>query len=142
MTLPVPHSGPQLAVSAAIFRDGKVLLVRGARPPAKGAYTLPGGRVEFDESVMDAVLREVREETGLSIEIIGLVRWQEMLPADTDGYGHFVILPFAARWTAGEAHVNDELHSAIWLAPEDIRDMPLTPGLMDVVARASAMVGV
>ena len=68
MTSGVPvssRSHPQLAVSGAIFRDGKVLLVRRARSPAKGFYSLPGGRVEFGESLHTALHREVDEETAL-----------------------------------------------------------------------------
>src|SRR5450755_3155567 len=59
---------PYLAVSAAIIRDGKVLVVRRARQPALGVYTLPGGAVETGETLMQAVTREVREETALDIE--------------------------------------------------------------------------
>jgi 8-oxo-dGTP diphosphatase len=69
---PLQPSHPQLAVSAAIFHDGKILLVRRARSPAKGFYSLPGGRVEFGESLHTALHREVDEETGLKIEIVGL----------------------------------------------------------------------
>ena len=65
-----PPSRPQLAVSAVIFRDGKVLLVRRARLPGKGFYSLPGGRVEFGESLHAALAREVDEETGLKIDIV------------------------------------------------------------------------
>ena len=70
-----PASRPQLAVSAVIFRDGKVLLVRRARSPGKGFYSLPGGRVEYGESLHTALAREVDEETGLKIEILGLAGW-------------------------------------------------------------------
>ena len=73
-------SRPQLAVSAAIFRDGRILLVRRARSPAKGFYTLPGGRVEFGESLHAALHREVAEETALTVEIVGLAGWREVLP--------------------------------------------------------------
>jgi len=87
-TSPVQPSHPQLAVSAAIFRDGKILLVRRARSPAKGFYSLPGGRVEFGESLHTALHREVDEETALKIEIIGPqpdgARWcREPVAADT-----------------------------------------------------------
>ena len=75
-----PPSHPQLAVSASIFRDGKILLVRRARSPAKGFYSLPGGRVEFGESLHAALYREVDEETALKIEIVGLAGWREVLP--------------------------------------------------------------
>src|SRR6266550_1942916 len=83
---PVQPSHPQLAVSAAIFRDGKILLVRRARSPAKGFYSLPGGRVEFGESLHTALHREVEEETALRIEIIDLAAWREVVP-ETGGGG-------------------------------------------------------
>ena len=70
MSATVAPSHPQLAVSAAIFRDNKILLVRRARSPSKGFYSLPGGRVEFGESLHAALHREVDEETGLRIEIL------------------------------------------------------------------------
>ena len=79
---PVQPTRPQLAVSGAIFRDGKILLVRRARSPAKGFYSLPGGRVEFGESLHTALHREVDEETGLRIEILGLAGWREVLPGE------------------------------------------------------------
>ena len=81
MTSSVPPPRPQIAVSAAIFHDDKVLLVRRARSPAKGVYSLPGGRVEFGESLHTALLREVDEETGLKIAIVGLAGCQEMQSA-------------------------------------------------------------
>ena len=58
---PLPSQRPQLAVSAAIFREGKVLLVRRARSPGRGFHSLPGGRVEFGETLTEAQHREVRE---------------------------------------------------------------------------------
>ena len=82
MVASVSPSHPQLAVSAVIFRDGKILLVRRARSPGKGFYSLPGGRVEFGESLHTALHREVDEETALQIEIVGLARWREVLPGN------------------------------------------------------------
>jgi 8-oxo-dGTP diphosphatase len=101
VTSPVQPPHPQLAVSAAIFRDDKILLVRRARSPAKGYYSLPGGRVEFGETLHAALHREVDEETALKIEIIGLAGWREVLPGTTGG-GHYLIMSFAARWIAHE----------------------------------------
>src|SRR5271154_2060209 len=113
---------PYLAVSAAIFRDGKVLIVRRARPPANGLYTLPGGGVELGETLEQAVIREVREETALEIEPIGLVGFRQAIAHDGSGRieRHFVILPFAARWIAGEIVLNEELTEAHWLAPTEL----------------------
>lgn len=136
-----PSRRPQLAVSAGIFRDGKILLVRRAREPAKGVYTFPGGRVEFGESLTEALTREVREETGLAIDIVGLAGFREALPGKTGGHGHFVILPFAARWVAGEVALNDELDDARWLAPGALGSLPITQGLEATIAAARRIVG-
>src|ERR1700727_2246366 len=94
---------PYLAVSAAIFRDGRVLIVRRGRAPARGLYTLPGGGVELGEPLEAAVIREVREETALAIELVDLVGFRQAIARDAEGRveRHFVILPFAARWIGG-----------------------------------------
>jgi ADP-ribose pyrophosphatase YjhB (NUDIX family) len=130
-------SHPQLAVSAAIFRHDDLLLVRRARAPAKGLYSLPGGRVEFGESLHAALHREVDEETGLRIDILGLAGWREVLPADGGG-GHYLILSFAARWRSGEATLNDELDDFRWRNPDALGDLALTSGLVEVIQSARA----
>jgi 8-oxo-dGTP diphosphatase len=133
--MPAIPSHPQLAVSAAIFRNGKILLVRRARSPAKGYYSLPGGRVEFGETLHAALHREVDEETALKIEIIGLAGWREVVPGATGG-GHYLIMSFAARWSSGEVVLNDELDDFRWLEPESLGDLKLTGGLPEVIREA------
>ena len=135
MTPPIQPTHPQLAVSAAIFRDGKILLVRRARSPAKGFYSLPGGRVEFGETLHAAVHREVDEETALKIEIVGLAGWRQVLPGTTGG-GHYLIMSFAARWTSGEPVLNDELDDFQWTAPDALGELRLTGGLEEVIETA------
>jgi 8-oxo-dGTP diphosphatase len=137
---PAPPSHPQLAVSAAIFRDGKILLVRRARSPAKGVYSLPGGRVEYGESLHAALHREVDEETSLKIEIVGLAGWREVLP-ETRAGGHYLIMSFAARWIGREPVLNDELDDFKWLAPDDLGDLKLTGGLQEVIQSARRLLG-
>lgn len=134
---PVP-THPQLAVSAVIFRDDRILLVRRARSPAKGFYSLPGGRVEFGESLHAALHREVDEETGLAIEIGGLAGWREVLPA-AGGGGHYLIMSFAARWIAREPVLNHEHDDFKWLAPDALGDLKLTGGLQEVIASARGL---
>jgi len=136
---PVQPSHPQLAVSAAIFRDDKILLVRRARSPAKGFYSLPGGRVEFGETLHAALHREVDEETALRIEIIGLAGWREVVPG-TIAEGHYLIMSFAARWTSGEPVLNDELDEFRWLTPDALGDLKLTAGLREVIASARRLI--
>jgi 8-oxo-dGTP diphosphatase len=130
---------PYLAVSAAIFRDGRVLIVRRARPPAHGLYTLPGGGVELGETLEQAVIREIREETALEIEPVALVGFRQAIARDADGRveRHFVILPFAARCVGGEVLLNEELAEARWLAPDELAGLTATEGLAEIVAAAA-----
>jgi ADP-ribose pyrophosphatase YjhB (NUDIX family) len=132
---------PYLAVSAAIIRDGKVLLVRRARNPALQLYTLPGGAVEAGETLIEAVLRETREETSLSIEPVALAGHREVIARDAQGRieRHFVILCFASRWLAGEPILSDELDDARWLDPSDLGAYRTTEGLAEIVASAVAI---
>lgn len=135
---------PFLAVSAAIVRAGQVLVVRRARAPADGLFSLPGGVVEIGETLMQAVTREVREETSLTIEPVGLAGFRETITRDRDDRvkRHFVILPFAARWLAGEPCLNEELSEARWLPPPELAGLPTTPGLAEIVAAAFRLLGV
>ncbi len=137
---PLHPSHPQLAVSAAIFRDDNILLVRRARSPARGFYSLPGGRVEFGETLHAALLREVDEETGLTIEIVGLAGWREVLPTSAGG-GHYFIMSFAARWSSGEVILNEEVDEFRWLAPDALGELRLTGGLQEVIQSAHRLLG-
>ena len=134
---------PILAVSAAIIRDGKVLIVRRARPPASGLYTLPGGGVEVGGNLVQAVVREVQEETGLAVEPVALAGYREAIVRDgVDRVErHFVILPFAARWIAGEPVLNEELSDAMWLHPSELAGLTTTPGLAEIIEAAFTIVG-
>jgi 8-oxo-dGTP diphosphatase len=133
---------PYLAVSAAIFRDGKVLLVRRARPPAHGLYTLPGGGVELGETLEQAVIREVREETALDVAPVGLVGFRQAIAHDAEGRieRHFVILPFATRFIVGEIALNEELTEAHWVSPEEVAGFKTTDGLSQIVIAAAARI--
>jgi 8-oxo-dGTP diphosphatase len=132
---------PYLAVSAAIIRNGKVLIVRRARSPALNLYTLPGGTVELGEALTDAVIREVREETALTIEPVAPAGHREVIARDSEGRieRHFVILCFAARWLAGKPVLNDELDDARWIDPSELGAYRTTDGLAEIVAAAAAL---
>ncbi len=138
MTDPLHPQHPQLAVSAAIFRDNKILLVRRTKSPANGFYSLPGGRVEFGESLHTALHREVDEETGLRIEIAGLAGWREVLPGASGG--HYLIMSFAARWISGEPRLNFEHDDFKWIAPDRIGDLKVTGGLQEVIDAAGGLI--
>jgi 8-oxo-dGTP diphosphatase len=129
---------PFLAVSAAIFRAGRVLIVRRGTPPLQGIYTLPGGGVELGETLEEAVIREVREETALAVEPLALAGYREVIIRDDGGKveRHFVILPFAARYLGGDIALNAELAEAHWLLPTELSGLKTTEGLAEIVAAA------
>jgi ADP-ribose pyrophosphatase YjhB (NUDIX family) len=129
---------PILAVSAAVIRDGRVLIVRRARHPGSGVYTLPGGAVEAGETLIAAAAREVREETGMEIAPVALAGFREVILRDGDNKvsRHFVVLAFAARWVSGEVRLNHELDDARWLHPAELAGLKTTEGLAEIVAAA------
>jgi ADP-ribose pyrophosphatase YjhB (NUDIX family) len=129
---------PYLAVSAAILHDGRVLLVRRARNPAQGLFSLPGGGVEAGETLFEAVTREVQEETGLMVEPFATAGQREVITRDAAGRAerHFVIIALAARWIAGELSLSEELAEARWVLPGELPELPTTEGLGEVVATA------
>jgi len=129
---------PILAVSAAVFRDGRVLIVRRARAPMIGHFSLPGGVVEIGETLAQAVARELMEEVGVSAEIIGFNRHVEAIAREGDRVRtHFVIASFVARWTASEARVSDEVDAIDWIDPDGAPPSPTTPGLSEILANAA-----
>jgi ADP-ribose pyrophosphatase YjhB (NUDIX family) len=130
---------PFLAVSAAIIRDGKVVIVRRGAGVATGVYTLPGGVVEAGETVKEAVIREVWEEVGMTIEPLEPAGYREMIARDADGQvkRHFVILCFAARWIAGEPTPDlTEIVEAEWRLPAEVDGLKTTDGLREIIDRA------
>jgi 8-oxo-dGTP diphosphatase len=129
---------PILAVSAVVWRAGRFVVVRRARPPAQGVFTLPGGGVEAGETLKQAVERELREETGLVIEPIDLAGHREVIMRDAEGRvaRHFVILAFAALWREGELTLNEELAEARWIDAGELAGLPTTEGLAEIVAAA------
>lgn len=130
---------PFLAVSAAIIRDGKVLIIRRASGLATGIYTLPGGVVEAGETLTEAVIREVREETSLQIEPVALAGYREMILRDEDARvsRHFVIVCFAARWLGGQPTPDrSEISEAAWRHPAELASLETTQGLAEIVAEA------
>jgi 8-oxo-dGTP diphosphatase len=119
---------PQVAVGAVV-RDhaGRLLVIRRARPPAEGRWTVPGGRVEGGERVAEAVAREVREETGLTVEVGPLVGVHEIIGPDV----HVVILDHHAEVVAGDAVAGDDAAAVSWMGRRELVGAGPTDGLLD-----------
>ena len=133
---------PALAVSIAVFRQGKVLLATRAAAPYARMFTLPGGLVELGETLEAAALRELREETGVLARIVGFNRVVEHIQRDARGRveRHYAILSYAATWLDGEGEAGAEAGEILWRAPDDLADLSLTPHLADIVANAQQLV--
>lgn len=116
-------------------------MVRRARKPALNLYTLPGGAVEAGETLVEAAIREVREETSLSIEPVALAGHREVIARDDAGKveRHFVILCFASRWLSGEPVLSDELDDSRWVDPSELGDYRTTDGLAEIVTTAATL---
>src|SRR5687768_133282 len=120
---------PQLAVGAVVVRDGELLMVQRDREPARGAWTLPGGRVEHGEYLEAALRREVSEETGIDVEIERLLGIFEVV-----GDPHYVILDFLATAPAGaEPRPNTDAAAARWVPLDEVESLDLTPRLAETL---------
>lgn len=132
---------PLLAVSLAVFRDGKVLLAQRAAEPLRGLFTLPGGLVEPGESLADAALRETREEVGIEAAMLGFNRHVELIERDAQGAvrRHYVIASFVARWTSGDARIGPEASAVTWIGRDGLATLATTDQLDAVLDGAWAM---
>ena len=130
-----PPAGPVLGVSVAVWRDGKVLLIQRGHDPWQGAWSLPGGRVERGETLVEAVARELTEETGLVLGSPRLVETLDAIDRAEDGTvrGHFVIIVFTADAEGTPLAATDAADFA-WFTLDDIDGVPTTPGLKRIVA--------
>lgn len=134
---------PILCASAAVFRDGLVLLGSRRNPPYDQVFSLPGGLVESGETLEEAAIREVEEETGVRGEIVCFNGWREVIHKDDDGRvkRHYVIASFVARWVSGEGAPSEELGRVIWADEKEASALPLTQGLAGLLTRARGILG-
>ena len=126
---------PQVAVGAIIFDNaGRILLVQRGTPPGLGRWTVPGGRVERGETLAQAVSREVREETGLEVEVGTLACVVERMGDDH----HFVILDYVGRVVGGSLRAGDDARDVRFVDGAELAGLPCTEGLVAVIERARA----
>lgn len=133
---------PILAASMAVYRpDGTVLLGARRAGPYSGVFSLPGGLVETGETLEEAALRELAEETAVLGEIVAFNGWREVISREDDGRvkRHYVIASFAARWLSGDGVPGEELGQLVWANEARIAELPLTTGLADLLARGRAL---
>jgi 8-oxo-dGTP diphosphatase len=122
---------PTVAVAAIVFdADGRVLAIERGKPPGVGLWSLPGGKQEPGETLKQAVVREVREETGLEVEVGELATVVERIGEDY----HYVILDYYARVVGGELAAASDARAARFLTLEELAALPHTAGLLGTVS--------
>jgi 8-oxo-dGTP diphosphatase len=133
---------PILAASIAVFRNGRVLLAERVNPPAADRYSLPGGLVEPGETLEEAALRELGEETGVTAAITGFNTHVEVIERDGEGRiaRHFVVASFVGHWIAGEGTTGPEARRIIWADPTNLAAILTTPHLDRVLASALRLI--
>jgi ADP-ribose pyrophosphatase YjhB (NUDIX family) len=129
---------PRAAVSAAIFHEGRVLLVRRGRPPADGLWSLPGGHIEPGEPAVEAVKRELREETAICAKILDIAGIKDVVQQNDRGdvLFHRVIIVFCGLWQAGDARAGSDASAVAWHGMDRLGGLVLTEGLAEMIAKA------
>jgi mutator protein MutT len=119
---------PEVCVGAVAVENDALLLIRRGRDPAKGQWSVPGGRVEAGETLAEAVVRELAEETGIEGVCDAFIGWVERIGADH----HYVILDFSVTvLDPREPVAGTDAAEAAWIPLEDVADVDLVDGLAE-----------
>lgn len=131
-----PH--PLLGVGAIIFEGDNVLLVERAGEPLKGWWSIPGGLLETGETLEAAIAREVREETGLAVQVVSRFDIFERIMRDAAGRAeyHYVLVDYICRVTGGALQAGDDVSRVEWVPCARIDEYKVTSGTAAAVKRA------
>ncbi|MBA3069571.1 MAG: NUDIX domain-containing protein [Hyphomonas sp.] len=134
---------PQPAVGTVCFRGEDVLMIRRGTKPLAGDWSLPGGRIEFGERAEAAALRELREETGVTARLVGLVDVVDAIfrsRTSGDVTRHYLLFDYAAVWVSGEPVAGDDASHAEWIPPGRLAELALWADTRRVIEAARGMV--
>jgi 8-oxo-dGTP diphosphatase len=129
---------PIIAVGGLVIHSGRVLLIRRGQPPLEGRWSIPGGILEIGETITSAIERELKEETGVSVRVLGLLEIYEKVLRDSDNRAqyHFVILDYICEFVEGVAEAAGDVTDAEWVSEADLEKMQLTSAALRVVKKA------
>ena len=113
---------PIPGVAGIVVRGKELLLVQRGKEPAKGKWGIPGGVVEVGETIEEALVREVREETGCECTPVKHLTTFDSIRRDDDGrvHWHYVLFEYLCRYDSGEPHANDDAAEARWVPLDDL----------------------
>ena len=133
---------PVIGVSGVVvLRDGDIVLVQRRHPPLQGQWSLPGGVLDLGESMVEGLVREVREETGLIVVPGPLVDVIEHVERDADGRVryHYIVVDFVCRGGATLPKAADDVSSVAVVSPADLGSYQLASRTVDVIRRATKL---
>ncbi len=132
---------PYVGVGIVVFRGDEVLLVERTKPPIRNRWSIPGGAQEIGETVHEAALRELMEETGLEADVIGLIDVVDSITRDQDSrvQFHYTLVDFAAEWRSGEAAAADDVGAVRWVPLADLEAMGLWTETVRIIRRGQSM---
>lgn len=132
---------PFVGVGAIVLDGDSILLVERGKEPLKGYWSLPGGIVEAGESLEAAVCREVREETGLHVEVVSLLEIFERILRDAESRPeyHYVLVDYVCRVTGGSLRAADDVSQAAWVPRAALPEYRLTAGTLTVIEKGFVM---
>ena len=129
---------PIVGVGAVIVRNGEVLIVRRANPPLQGEWSIPGGALELGEKLRDGVAREVREETGLDVEVGPVLDVFDSIFPDGEGRTqyHYVLIDYLCHLRSGTLAAATDASEVRWARPEELSGLGVKPVTIDVIRKA------
>jgi 8-oxo-dGTP diphosphatase len=142
MATPSSHpQHPTVGVGVVIVKGREVLMIRRGQPPRQGEWSIPGGTQELGETVRETAVREIMEETGLTITNLRLIDVVDAFGKHPDGSlrTHWVLVDFRADWVAGEPQAGSDAAHAEWMTLERIATLELWPETLRVIETALEM---
>jgi len=132
---------PLVGVAGIVYREGYVLMIRRGKAPGKGEWNIPGGLVEVGETLLDAVVREVREETGLEVEVQTLLTVSDRIIRDNAGsvQYHYVLLDYLCRVLGGTLNPGSDAADARWMTSRRLAEIDLSDPVRNVLKKAEIL---
>jgi len=132
---------PLAGVGGVILDGDKVLLVRRGREPLRGEWSLPGGLVELGETLAEALRREIREETGLEVQVGPIAEVLDRILPDAQGrvQFHYILVDYLCRVESGTLRAASDASEAKWAEPTQLAEYGLRPETLRVIRKAFAL---